>query len=98
MRLPEYRFAVFTKIGVPAVPTTTLTALPAATRPVAETLIAVPVVRLFPVTFNTLPASCVLERFARLPVEDAAPEADTLNTFPVNDCARTLTAPTVYPA
>ena len=89
---------MFTKIGVPAVPTTTLTAFPAAASPVAETLIAVPVVRLLPVTFNTFPASWLLERFARLPVEDAAPEAETLKTLPVKDCARTFTAPIVYPA
>ena len=83
--MPEYRFAVFTKIGVPAVPTVTATALPPAVRAVVETFTAVPVVRPLPWTFSTLPASWLLERFARLPVDDAAPEAETLKTLPVND-------------
>ena len=46
-------------------------------------------------TFRTVPASWLLEKFARLPVELDAPDADTLKMLPVNDCARTFTAPTV---
>jgi len=69
--------------------------LPAAARLVVETFTAVPDVRLLPTTLRTVPASWFVERFARLPVDAAAPDADTLNTFPVNDWARTFTAPTV---
>ena len=76
---------MFTKIGVPAVPTVTATALPPAARLVVETFTAVPVVRPLPWTLRTFPASWLLERFARLPVEDAAPEAETLKTLPVKD-------------
>ena len=37
----------------------------------------------------------VHEQLMRRPPLDAAPDADTLNTLPVNDCARTFTAPMV---
>src|SRR6266851_3600197 len=71
-------------------------ALPPAARLVVETFTAVPVVRPLACTFTMLPASWLLENTARLPVDDDAPDAETLKIFPVYDCARTFTAPTVY--
>ena len=72
---------VFTKKAVPAVP--------------RVTLIALPVVSAVASMLRSCPASWLLLRLARLPVEEEAPRAETLKTLPVKLWARTFTAPVV---
>jgi hypothetical protein len=70
-------------------------------RPVADRFTSATVlpsaalVRELPVTLSTVPADCVLLNCASFAVAPPAPCASTLRMLPVNDWARTFTAPTL---